>query len=29
MKKLFVIGLNFLINRFEDYNADFKKNNGY
>jgi hypothetical protein len=29
MKQLLVIALDFLINRFEDYNADFKKNNGY
>jgi hypothetical protein len=26
MKQLLVIALNFLTNRFEDYNADFKKN---
>jgi hypothetical protein len=29
MKQLLVIALDFLINRFKDYNADFKKNNGY
>jgi hypothetical protein len=29
MKQLLVIALSFLINRFEDYNVDFKKNNGY
>jgi hypothetical protein len=29
MKQLLVIALDFLINRFEDYNSDFKKNNGY
>jgi hypothetical protein len=29
MKRILVIVLNFLINRFEDYNVDFRKNMGY
>ena len=28
MKKIFVAILNFILNRFDDYNFDFKKNNG-
>jgi len=29
MKRILVIVLDFLINRFEDYNVDFRKNRGY